>query len=227
MKLEAHTLLSSLSTRLERSLLIFLSLIVLSGAAYAQIQFPVTAPTPKVGEIAKYRTIDLWNNNELSTSENELMSVEADGFVTRFKNTITPEPRTDRFNRSWQSCRSMQGSDKVVCGGSLNFPMQIGNKHSYDKLPWTSGLGHDSADCEVKGEEKVTVPAGTYDTLRITCSGFYNRVIEGKWSGRFNATLWYAPSIGRPVKNDFFNFRESGTAFTKNQSVLTEFIGVK
>ena len=105
--------------------------------------------------------------------------------------------------------------------------MQIGNKHSYDKLPWTSGLGHDSADCEVKGDEKLTVPAGTYDTIRTTCSGYYNRVIEGTWSGRFNQTVWYAPAIGRVVKTEYFSFRSSGTAFDKNQSVLTEFIGAK
>lgn len=227
LKHKARTQLNPLTNRLERFLLILSSSIVLSGAAYAQIQFPVAAPTPKVGEIVKYRNIDLWNNTELSTSESELVSVEADGFVNRFKNTISPTPRTDRFNRSWQSCRSMQGSDKAVCGGSLNFPMQIGDKHSYDKHPWASGLGHSSANCEVKGDEKLTVPAGTYDTLRIACAGNYNRVFDGIWSGRYNETVWYAPAIGRVVKSEFFDFRSNGTAFNKNQSVLIEFVGAK
>ena len=221
------TPLTSTTNRLARCSLLVLSSIVLVNPAHAQIQSPVAAPAPKVGEIVKYRNIDLWNNKELSTSESELVSVEEDAFVSRFKDTINPAPRTNRFNRSWQPCRNMQGSDKAVCAGALSFPMQIGSKHSYDKLPWPSGLGHSSANCEVKSEEKLTVPAGTYDTLRITCSGYWNRVFEGTFSGRYNETVWYAPAISRLVKSEYFDFQPNGAPFNKNQSVLIEIIGAK
>ena len=190
----------------------------------AQIQFPVAGPTPKLGEIVKYRQTDLWNNTELSTNESELVEIEAANFVIRFKSSINPQPVTIRADRSWNFCRSMQNSDKPVCDGQYKCPTQVGNKHGYEKQPFPNGLGYQGASCEVKAEEKVTVPAGTFDTLRITCSGFYNRVFDGNWSGKFNNISWYAPSIGRMVKFQYFDFNPNGAAFNKQQTELTEFI---
>ena len=73
-------------------------------AATAQIQFPVGLPTPKVGDIAKYRTVDLWNNKKLPTSESELVEISANNFISRFKSSVTPEPRTIRSDLSWNAC---------------------------------------------------------------------------------------------------------------------------
>ena len=152
-------------------------------AATAQIQFPIGLPTPKVGDIAKYRALDLWNINELSASESELVEISAKNFVTRFKSSINPEPSTSRSDRSWNVCRSMQNSDSIVCDDSFRFPMQVGNKHSYKDYPNETGRSKFDAACEVIGQEKVTVPAGIFDTIRINCAGFYTRIFDGNWSG--------------------------------------------
>lgn len=197
-----------------------------ASAARAQIQFPVMQATSKAGEIAKYRTVDLWNNSELSVSENVLVDIEADFFVTRLTETANSAPRTLRASRSWNFCRSLRNSDKTVCDGSLKFPMQPGNKHSFKEVPSGNGLSHFSASCEVVGEEKVTVPSGTFDTVRINCAGFYQRVFDGNWNGRFNTVSWYAPAISRVAKSQYFDFNGS-SAFNKNQIELVEFIPAK
>lgn len=41
-------------------------------------------------------------------------------------------------------------------------------KHDYKDLPWPNGEGRASASCQVKGEEKIIVAAGGYDTVRKT-----------------------------------------------------------
>lgn len=51
---------------------------LLASTVTAQIQFPVMHPASKVGEIAKYRTVDLWTNSEQSTSESVLVDIETD-----------------------------------------------------------------------------------------------------------------------------------------------------
>ena len=202
--------------------------------ATAQIQFPVGLPTLKVGDIAKYRTIDLWNNNQLSTSSLELLGVQNDRLVTKFISSTAAEPTTVSFTLEWQPCRAMSNSDQLICAGGLKFPMQVGTKSSYEKQPWSNRNGYDSATCEVKGEEKVSVAAGAFDTLRIECTGFWNRVIDDQpgsnrgRSGRITTAFWYAPAIGRWVKSQYSNFNSfSPNPFTKNQTELVEFVAGK
>ncbi len=198
-----------------------------SALAGAQVQFPVNLPTPKVGEVTKYRTVDLWNNKELSTSQIELVEIQNDRLVTRLTSSVDPSPSTRTFTSEWQPCRSMRNSDQLVCAGALKFPMQLGGKHSYDKLPWPSGNGHSSGACEVKAEEKVTVPAGTFDAVRLECSGFWNRIFDGTFGGKQTELFWYAPAIARIVKSQFFDFTSSGAANTKSQTEMTQFTAAK
>lgn len=207
----------------------FLTTIGLAGltTANAQIQFPVGLPAPKVGDIAKYRTVDLWNGSELSTTSNEIIELTSDNITIRNTSSTRPAPTTVKYTREWQACRSMKGSDAVVCAGALKFPLQSGNKHAYEKAPWLTGEGHTTANCEVKAEEKVTVPGGTFDTVRTECSGFWNRVFNGSSSGRVTEAYWYAPSIHRVVKVQYADTLSSGQSNTKTQTELTEFTAGK
>ncbi len=57
-------------------------------------------------------------------------------------------------------------------------------------------------DGEVVGKERITVPAGTFDTVKIM-----RRIYAGDWDGFMRETQivetdWYAPALGRPVKSD-------------------------
>ena len=184
-------------------------------------------PTPKVGEIAKYRDLNLWNNTELRTLQSDLVEVTDARLVTQVKTSTNPAPRTISFNRSWNPCRTLRNSDKAVCDGSIKFPMQIGAKYDYTDLPWPNGQGDSSMKCEVKGEEKLTLQAGTFDAVLIECSGFWKRRFEGSSTGRTSETLWYAPSIGRMVKSQFVSLFQDGSPDIKTQSELVEFIPAK
>lgn len=202
-----------------------LPLLVACGTASAQVKFPVAPPVAEVGEVAKYRVIDAWNGRELRTSELELVDVRGDQLVVRVTSPAGATPRTAYFTKQWQPCRTLQNSERAVCTGSFKFPMQIGNKHSYEKLPWSNGQGHSSADCEVVGEEKVSVPAGSFDAVKIECSGFWNRVYGGTYSGRQKETVWYAPSVSRLVKSEFHNYDSNGKLDTRELMELAEFKG--
>jgi hypothetical protein len=57
-------------------------------------------------------------------------------------------------------------------------------------------------DAEMLGNERITVPAGTFDTVKIM-----RRTYAGDWDGFMRETHivevdWYAPALGRPVKSD-------------------------
>ena len=57
-------------------------------------------------------------------------------------------------------------------------------------------------DGEVLGSERITVPAGTFDTIKIM-----RRTYAGDWDGfrqetNIVETDWYAPALGRPVRSE-------------------------
>lgn len=200
---------------------------VVPGPVQAQMQFPLEMPAPKVGDTAKYRTIDLWNNTEISTSQTDIVEIQSERLITRSTSSTNSTPRTNVFTREWQPCRRMRGNDQPVCTGSLKFPMQLQDKHSYDKLPWPNGNGHTSGACQVKGEEKITVPAGAFATVRIECTGFWNRIYDQSDSGKMTELYWYAPSVARIVKSQYFDFNNSGSAVNKTQTEMIEFTAAK
>jgi hypothetical protein len=199
----------------------------LLNSANAQVQFPIDKPTPKVGDVWKYRTVDLWTGNEQSTLSSEFVGLEADRFIYRFKSSLNNDVRTARETTDLGPCRTMQNSDQFICVGPFRFPMQLGQKTEFEKLPYPDGAGHNSAKCEVKAEEKVTVAAGTFDAVRVECAGFWNRVFDGFRSGRFTQALWYSPKANRNVKSQYFDFDVSGRPFNKTQTELVEFIPSK
>jgi hypothetical protein len=200
---------------------------MICAGANAQVQFPVMQPSPKVGEVARYRTIDLWTNAELSKTENELITTSDDRIVLRVTSTAYSEPRISNFNRSWNPCRSLQNSENVVCVGVLKYPLEVGAKHEYKDLPWPDGIGVTSMKCEVKGEEQITVAAGKFDTVRIDCSGYWSRKIGGVEAGRASEVVWYSPIHGRSIKSTYASSTDKGSPYHKTATELTAFLPAK
>jgi|SRR6478672_3133900 len=53
-------------------------------------------------------------------------------------------------------------------------------------------------EVEVRGWEKVTVPAGTFDTVHLT--GIRKTLTGSK--GTANEDMWYAPDVKRHIKHE-------------------------
>lgn len=115
-----------------------------------------------------------------------------------------------------------------MCDGALTFPLRVGDKTKYDKRPWSNGNGHNSAECEVKAVEAVTVPAGTFDAFRVECDGSWQRVFDrrsvGANSGRTQETIWYSPMVNGYVKWNLFTYGLAGRSLIKEQTELAEFV---
>ncbi len=201
---------------------------LLPVVADAEVPTVAELPTPKIGEVWKYRTIDLWNHAELSQFEQELVEIQADRLVFRTRRSKNAEPKTGYSGRGASSCRRMRDSEVEMCDGPLKFPLHVGDKTRYDNRPWRNGKGHNSAECEVKAVETVTVPAGTFDAFRVECDGSWQRVFDRLSvdvnSGRFEETLWYSPKVNDFVKWTHFSYGMAGRAWDKEQTELTEFV---
>jgi hypothetical protein len=57
-------------------------------------------------------------------------------------------------------------------------------------------------DGEVRGNERITVPAGTFDTVKITRNTYVGDWETFMRETKIEETEWYAPALGRAVKSD-------------------------
>jgi hypothetical protein len=170
-------------------------------AAHAQVQFPVPMPSAQMGEIAEYRSVDPYTNLQVGKSWRvELVGGPADRYHLRDVDTGF----TSVYTRNWEPCRSLLGSDQVRCGGPLKFPMQAGGTHTFEKIPAPHRRGYRDATCVVQGAEVVTVPAGTFDTVRVDCNGWWSDPLSTvPASGPFKQSIWYSPKISRLLREEF------------------------
>jgi hypothetical protein len=180
-------------------------------------------PTPRVGDVWRYRTRDLWNDRQVGVVNQRLAETQPDRHVLRVGSSPEREA-TVLLDHNMVPCYTMKNSSKVQCGGPFSFPMRVGSTHAFDKQPWPNGLGHTSEQCETVAAERVTVPAGTFDTLRIECKGFWTRSFEGTGSGRVQETFWYAPQVHRSVQSRYETWTAAGAPDTRQFTELLAYL---
>ncbi len=108
---------------------------------------------------------------------------------TRYRNFLLPF-------LSWQNS-TQRSKTTVDAPARMLWPLKIGNSERFNTkqiVENNDGTGRreisQSWQCIVDGTEKVTVPAGTYDTYKIDCYRYYR-----KW-WRQTKSYYYAPSVG-------------------------------
>jgi len=140
---------------------------------------------------------DKWVYKRASGGEYEVSVTEvvADEFVTE----VSSLPGVKLYrDRNWTVTRIEgkleRGDPRNFIGWKwLDFPMEPGKKFSYRT---DSSFGPVEVDVVVGKWEKVTVPAGTFDALRI----------EGCWRNRDKSwapcgqASWYSPQVGAFIK---------------------------
>lgn len=88
----------------------------------------------------------------------------------------------------------------------FDFPLSVGKTWSfeYDSSEGTSRW-HNKVAGKIVSLEKVTVPAGTFDTVKVVLIRDYvgSGIGGSSWSGTVTDTWWYAPQAKNFVKRTF------------------------
>ena len=166
-------------------------------------------PTFKVGEVAVY-TVNDRADNKVFEETTTVTAVTADAI--RF-NQVRP-------NREPAGLEAVFTPDlRLVQSGSsgtrfdpplqlIKQPMAVGDtwKAVYESVGLNQARSKGDIDAKVVATEKVTTPAGTFDTFRIESGGWITGI---SWQGsvRMAQVQWYAPAIGRHVRTEFKDFR--------------------
>ncbi len=191
----------------------------------SQANAQVDRPTFIKGDTWTYRVLNAWTDKELRQYQLDFTEVDVDSLVLQLTNKTTNTVSTFRTDLDLNACRSMQDAKEVICMGPYKFPLSTGQKTSYDKYPNEDGSGFIQGDCRVEGAEKVTVPAGSFNTYKIGCRGFWtnkfgriaNVAFGSTAEGSFYEAIWYAPNVKRFVKS-YYEKRNSGRTLTSKET---------
>jgi len=82
-----------------------------------------------------------------------------------------------------------------------------------------------SGTAKVVGLERLTVPAGTFDTFKIETTGVYRQRRENGQSGAgtLRNVSWYSPEVKREVLRDIESTKWDGTEGTHVRMILVDF----
>ena len=78
---------------------------------------------------------------------------------------------------------------------------------------------------KVVGLERLTVPAGTFDTFKIETTGVYRQRRENGQSGAgtLRNVSWYSPEVKREVLRDIGSTKWDGTEGTYVRMILVDY----
>ena len=131
---------------------------------------PMPKPTPQVGDT---RTWEYSNGRKYSETI-EVVDETTANFRTSYGCTATrPHHEFLAQYLKWENCGSRRsngrGTIKLIEGKI--WPLTVGNKWKYDHEGSTdSGRSWSGqVSCEVTGQVRVSVPAGSFDTYRVAC----------------------------------------------------------
>jgi hypothetical protein len=158
---------------------------------------PVQRPELKVGDRWKMEVQDPLTKMIRTTIEEVVVSLDA----TKIGVTIDGQPGTvspdltvlDYYRVSYDNGYQW-----------LRFPLEPGKKWDF-KTQWTAkqsgASGRSQFDVEVLSRESITVPAGTFEALKLRAKGYMNADRGGTWS--VTMTYWYAPQAKKIVRSEW------------------------
>lgn len=197
-----------MNTYTQRMLAVILALVVQTTSA--QIVFPVERPIPKVGERWKTTAYDGISKLQTGWIEEVITAVEADQIAADAK-TDTGKTSQAKYDRDWNALVDLKG--KTERQVKLVFPLEIGKTWDV-KWNWINGRGQDGRmemTYKVRGVERITVSAGSFDTVVIEGKGSWYNTTFGA-SGVVLETRWYAPQAKRSIRRTLVTSYATGQA---------------
>jgi hypothetical protein len=175
---------------------------------------PVAAAAPAAGDTYVYRVSNGYNHEVRGQIHYRIDKIDADR-VTVAVTTDTPSlgaPRTEVYTKEGNWLRHPlvnhdfpREYEFAPAYPAYALPLDSGKSWSVriNAVDPASGRRNSvRVDGEVLGSERITVLAGTFDTIKIA-----RRVYAGDWDGflretNITETDWYAPALGRPVRTE-------------------------
>lgn len=188
---------------------------VLAGAAgcatRATLPTPAVAPSApqvRVGDRWRYVRINLYNGIEVGTS-----TMQVADLAPRLRVTVTDADRNahadEVYSQAWQVLQE-PSYDQVLQFASpcpmLPSRLEPGASEQYRgrySVPDLYGRFFWSAWLDARNWERITVPAGSFDVLRVERRIAFQHTDSFRIDSTRTETLWYSPLVNRWVRREW------------------------
>jgi len=176
----------------------------LVGSASCQTLVRADRPDIKVGDTWVYQGADLATGEKRQPVTSTVESVLDDRMVFQ-----TGE-QSETYTRELNMMEIRRGNSPTFSANPFwaryQFPLEVGKQWEgkFDTVSRGGERGYRwQWKVKVEGVESITVPAGTFEAIKLRLDGFYTCSRGCDWSGRRTETIWYAPVVKRHVKTEF------------------------
>lgn len=167
--------------------------------------------TTHVGDVAVYAVQQKHDRQEYD--ETVTVTDTAGGMIrTSTRRPGRAQDAEGVYGGDWETAVSAtSGSRFEPPWRELSFPLEPGKawEQTSQVRGSTGALSQIRMESRVAGQEKVSTPAGAFDTYRIEQKGYLSGL---SWQGGFQVTqtVWYAPAIDRVVRREYRESRPLG-----------------
>jgi hypothetical protein len=184
---------------------------------------PSPAPDVHVGDNWKFRTLDGFTNEIQFEATQRVVEINDREIVIELHNLSKDKTALHYFTREWNVVDTGDGKYDPYYP-EFKFPLAAGVTWS-EKYTWISGTGVASSGyvaAKVSAQEKVTVPAGTFDAYRIDRDQEVRDNNETAMVTKTHMTTWYSPAARRFVRREWTVTRD-GRVRSKAAMELVEY----
>ena len=169
---------------------------------------------PAAGDTYIYRVINGYNRETVGKIEYRVDKIDAD----RIAETVTTDvpalglSHTDVFTKdgNWLRHSLINHNQPVEYEfpqpyPAYVFPLDAGKAWSLRVNAVNPATGRRNSvrvDGEVLGAERVTLPAGAFDTVKVKRRVYAGDFKDGRSETNITETDWYSPALGRSVRNE-------------------------
>ena len=221
------------------------SLLLVAGCAAPSAQNPpsgmpaqLAAPEIRAGHSWTYAAHDGYTKLPLGTHEYRVQSVQGD--IVTVKATHSGREATELYTRDWnwreRPMTNLQNFRYEPAYAALPFPLAAGKTwraHVKATDPVTGKANSVRIDGTVQGWERVKVPAGEFDAIKVRRVVYAGNPDYFKTQEYIVETDWYSPHLGRVVRSEstsgHYDFRRScedgnGCLWTQNDWSVAELV---
>lgn len=212
-----------------RASVTFASIFVLATAGQAVAAETVAvAPVINVGDNWTYQYTDVWKHLPGNLHRLEVTAVDEAGIQVDVKRSATGAVIShQRFSAD------MNPVDRgkmhfAPYYARFAFPLAPGKQWTVDATGENAAAGK-RWRYQIKGRalgwEKVTVPAGEFDAIKVEVISYYHGEEVGSrgGSGQSKEMVWFAPTVNNFVKLEYQDTNWQGTIFNRDMWELTAF----
>lgn len=191
------------------------ALAMLAATASAQIRFPVEAPKAVVGDRLKTLMLDGLTKVQTNWIE-EVVTVAKPDEIQVSATFGSGDPETITYDGKWTRLVNVRGT--IEKQQRVAFPLEEGKKWT-SNYKWTNARGNEGRmelTFNVRGTERITVPAGTFDTVVIDGKGYWYNHSNGG-TGSATEVQWYAPKAQRIIRRTWVTRLGMGGGVDQNR----------